>query len=108
MTVEYDSKLAKYFTNQHLELRKAVGIDLAKAIKKRIDMLEAISSFQHFMSNRLGNPHPLSGEFKGCYAISLSPNYRLIIEPQITDKCDVIIVRGVVDYHGEKTNWILP
>lgn len=62
----------------------------------------------------IGFPHRLSGALDRCYAIRVSSNYRLIVEPDSEDleldtlkMCKVVIIVGVVDYHGGKHEWKL-
>lgn len=75
----------------------------------------ASPNFQLFISLGLGKPHRLYGDLNKCYGISITGNYRLIVKPVCNEIdinslkcCDTVIVKGVVDYHGEKYNWIIP
>lgn len=114
LKLEYDSKdVEKYFTNFNL-LYKEKGQNLAKAVKKRVNQLMAAKNFGDYRKTGLGKPHFLSGNLKGCVAISLTGNLRLIIMPVIdvsdfkyVDRCEKLIIKGVVDYHGQKEEWII-
>lgn len=85
------------------------------AVKKRLDHLRAAPNFFTFLNLRLGQPHRLEHDLKDCYAVNISANYRLIIEP-VTEafdndsllNCNTVIIKGVMDYHGGKCNWIIP
>ena len=70
---------------------------------------------QYLVELRFGKPHLLEDNLKGCFGISITGNYRLIVEPKSNKldnislkKCKTIIVKGVVDYHGGKNEWIIP
>jgi hypothetical protein len=50
-----------------------------------------------------------------CYAISITANYRIVVEPLDTEldieslkSCKILNVKGVLDYHGGKNEWIIP
>ncbi len=96
-------------------LIKKIGAEKAKAIKKRcVDLLQS-ANFLYYLNNGLGKPHMLTGDMKTQCGVSLTGNYRLIIEPEsesLTDeafaKCESVIIIGIVDYHGGKNEWLIP
>lgn len=114
--IKYDSnKVKKLFDDNHKKMISKVGFDLTKSIKKRISQIKASSSFYAFLQMGIGKPERMSGVDDNMYSIHVTANYRLIVQP-ITrgfdkdnlQKCDSIYVKGVVDYHGDKKNWIIP
>ncbi|MGB3932296.1 MAG: hypothetical protein WBL73_01125 [bacterium] len=115
MKLKYEKPaVEKYFSNFDL-MRRTIGKNLARSIKKRCNQLEAAPNFYVYLSTRLGNPHPLYGNFKGCYGVSITGNIRLIVKPDVGGvdpatlmKCDSVIIKGVVDYHGKKQEWLIP
>ena len=89
-------------------LQGKVGLEIGKNVKRRLNHLASSPDFYYYLINvKFGNPHPLSGDLKGYYALSVSPNYRLIVEPisnnrnieSFKDKNEIYI-EGVVEYHG--------
>lgn len=52
-----------------------------------------------------GKPHPLKGNMERYFGVGITGNYRLVVMPKGNEK---IIVRGVIDYHGDKYNWLIP
>lgn len=97
-------------------MKKAIGFELTRAVKKRYDQLKAANNFSLYLSTGLGKPHALVGE-NGCYGVHITANWRLVIKPLTDDlspeslkKCDTIQIKGVVDYHGKgaKNNWLIP
>ena len=88
---------------------------MTKQVKKRYNQLKAADNFIIYLNTRLGNPHSLSGELEGYYAVNITANKRLIIRPK-TDSldydslkmCETVIVKGVLDYHGKKYEWLIP
>ena len=86
-----------------------------RTVKKHIDRLKASVSFQSFLNLGLGKPHVLTENLAGHYAVSVSGNLRLIIKPDCDDlsvsslkNCNIVIVKGIGDYHGGKIEWLIP
>ena len=114
MQTKYEKEsVEKYFTDYNL-MSKKYGAEITRSIKKRIDQLMAATTFSRYLETGLGKPHQLSENFKGYYGISVTGNLRLLIkpdseslEPDILKECDTVIIRGVLDYHGKKDEWII-
>ena len=115
LEIEYDNKqVKKLFSNFDLMKQHTDGV-FTKQVKKRFDQLRAFETFEDLLKSRLGNPHPLTGNKKGCYAISISDSKRLIIFPiseslsqESLKLCKKIIIKGVENYHGTKTTSYIP
>ncbi len=105
MKIEYcNNKLAKIMSDMQI-LNETIGTQMTKAVKKRYNEIEATNDFQELMKNNLGHPHPLKGDLKDYYGIRLTRNYRLVVQEK---ENKIIVVKGVIDYHGDKYNWIIP
>lgn len=110
----HNKQLQKILDDPNKVIKK-IGLDLARKLKQRFNELEACSNFKQYLDNGIGKPHPLVGNLDKLYGISLNKNYRLIIEP-ITDKldddslknCNEINIKGVMDYHDGKNEWLIP
>jgi len=96
-------------------MQKTHGIDFAKIAKRRCAQIIAMPNFSEYLALGLGNPHSLTGEFNGFYSVSIIGSKRLILEPICADLsaeslkvCNELILKGVVDYHGQKDEWIIP
>ena len=115
MELKFDyAEVEKYFSDIEL-MKEKIGKNLARGIKKRCDQLQAASNFSDFLITGLGKPHSLTGNLRGGYGISVSGNIRLVVIPEAESldpgclkKCDTVIVKGVVDYHGQKHEWLIP
>lgn len=97
-------------------MKKLIGSELTRAVKKRYDHLKAADNFYIFQMTGLGKTHSLTG-MEGCYGVHVTANWRLVIKPIVRDtspeslkNCDTVQIKGVVDYHGKgaKNNWIIP
>ena len=89
---------------------KAFGKDIWAALKRRIASLEAAPSLKD-MRGVPGRFHPLSGDRKGQFALTVSANKRLVFEPDhdpvptLDDggidesKVTAVSIVEVVDYH---------
>ena len=96
--------------------QKCLGKELARVLKKRINELKAAETFAKYLSFGIGKPHSLEGTaFKDCYGVSLDAHRRLVVKP-ITEnisaealaECKTVEIRGIVEYHGTKNEWIIP
>jgi proteic killer suppression protein len=71
-------KLEKQYISSN-EAIKAYGQQVAKKYINRIDILKSAKSFEDLYSMPTLKFHPLTGNRKGEYALSLTGYYRLII-----------------------------
>lgn len=115
MQVEINNKKVHKILRDSDILIKTVGLEMAKKIKIRLNQLSATNNFKEFLENGIGKPHPLSGNLDGMFGISLNKNYRLLIEPLVDSlddstlrSCKKINIKGVVDYHDGKCEWLIP
>lgn len=85
-------------------------------MKKRLNQLQATDNFNEYLLKiGLGKPHSLKGNLEKCYGIFISKNYRLVVEPvsenldlESLKACKVLNIKGVLDYHDGKEEWIIP
>lgn len=110
-----NNKVEKYFNDAKL-LQKKCGMPLAKQIIKRMSQLKALDNVYDLLKAPIDNPHLLEENFEGCIGWSLTDNIRLILDTgqdknpeniSSLSNLEEIIVKGVVDYHGNKNNWII-
>ena len=95
-------------------LQKKIGPILAKKTKMRISHLKSSSTFQKYLDFHIGNPHSLKGDFEKYYGVDLDAHTRLIIQPNPPDLssealkiCEKVVIIGIVDYHGDKNEWLI-
>ena len=115
MLIQYETESVRKAFSDFGWMQKKIGKDTTRAIKKRLDQLRASLSFSIYLAADLGKPHSLAGDFKGYYGIAITGNVRLIIKPNAANltsetlkNCDTVIIKGVVDYHGGKNEWLVP
>ena len=107
MEIQFENqKVQKIMTDMKCRTSK-IGLAMAKTVKQRYNQLEACESFEQYIKIGLGILHPLNNNFKECYSIRITGNYRLIVKPE-TLGSEKIIIKGVLDYHGDKNEWIIP
>jgi Txe/YoeB family toxin of Txe-Axe toxin-antitoxin module len=113
--IEYESESVRKIFNDYELMKKESGNDRARATKKRIDQLKASETFSIYLTTGLGKPHPLYENLKGYYGVTITGNVRLIvrpnaesIEPEVLKQCESVIIKGVMDYHGSKNEWLIP
>ena len=107
-------KVEQYFTDFD-KMKRTIGNNETKAVKRRINELIASTSFYEYLVLNLGNPHSLSGELSDCYSVSITGNTRLIVRPLCENHkpetliiCTGFEVIGVVNYHEGKEEWLIP
>lgn len=105
MEIEYHNKKIEKTIKDTQTLTETIGFEMARMVKKREKQIEATTDFQELIKNNLGHPHPLKGDLKEYFGIGITGNYRLVVKSKDNK---IIIVRGVIDYHGDKYNWIIP
>lgn len=116
MQFEYqDDKVQKILCNAKI-LQRKVGLEIGKKVKQRMNQLESAENFNQYLTKiGLGKPHPLSGNLDNCYGIHVTANYRIVVEPLETKldmeslkNCKVLNIKGVLEYHDGKNEWIIP
>ncbi len=113
MEILYESKKLEKLVNNKAKLAKEHGVIFAKAFYKRLDQLKALKLLFNLMGSGLDHPHLLKGDFANCIGWDIDANKRIILKiPPTMSTFDAmqseqIILKGVVDYHGDKTNWYL-
>lgn len=122
MVITYaDKYIEQLFTdisdvsNSRNLLQKAVGKDRTIVLKKRKNQIEAVLNFKSYLNFHIGNPHLLHGDLEGLCAIEVNAHTRLIVQPVADDlsaeslaRCDTVVLKGVVEYHGGKNEWLVP
>lgn len=116
LILEYsDKKVEKIICDDKI-LQKKIGTEFGKKVKMRLNQLKATDNFYEYLSKiGLGKPHLLEGNLGGCYGVSINANYRLVVQPLVKNldienlkNCKVLDIKGVLDYHGGKNEWIIP
>ena len=74
------------------------GAPMGRKYIQRVAVIRAVDDFNQLYGLRALRLHPLRGNRAGQYAMTLSSNYRLIIE-WISE--DTVRILGVEDYHGD-------
>ena len=116
MQFEYQDEKVRKILCDAKTLQRKVGLEFGKQIKKRMNQIEATDNFNEYLTIvRFGNPHPLEGNLDKCFGIGITGNYRIVVEPLETEldmeslkDFKKINIKGVLDYHGGKNEWIIP
>lgn len=116
MQLEYKDEKVRKILCDAKTLQRKVGLEIGRKVKQRINQLEAAENFNQYLTKiALGKPHHLEGNLDKCFGISITANYRIVVEPLGTKldieslkDCKVLNIKGVLDYHGGKNEWIIP
>jgi proteic killer suppression protein len=96
--IEFSSNhLAKASINLS-EASRLFGIPIGRKYVQRLAVLRATDKFSQLYGLQALRLHSLKGNKSGQYAITLTGNYRLIIEKI---KEDALRIMSVEDYHGD-------
>jgi proteic killer suppression protein len=74
------------------------GVPIARKFIQRLAVIRATEKFQELYGLQALRLHPLKGNRVGQYAITLTGNYRLILEKISEDKVRIL---DLEDYHGD-------
>jgi proteic killer suppression protein len=80
------------------EASRLFGVPIGRKYIQRLAVLRATDKFNQLFGHRALRLHPLKGKRAGQYAITLTGNYRLIIEKMQEDRVRIL---DVEDYHGD-------
>ncbi len=80
------------------EASQLFGVPIGRKYIQRLAVFRAADKFAELYGHRALRLHPLKGNRAGQYAMTLTGNYRLIIERTSEDEVRVLVVE---DYHGD-------
>ena len=80
------------------EATRLFGVPIGRKYIQRLAVLRAVDKFTELYGHRALRLHPMRGDHAGQHAITLTGNFRLIIE-QVSN--DALRILGVEDYHGD-------
>jgi proteic killer suppression protein len=80
------------------EASRLFGVPIGRKYIQRLAILKATDKFTQLFGHRALRLHPLKGNRAGQYAMTLTGNYRLIIEKVQEDRVRIL---DVEDYHGD-------
>ena len=97
MDVEFlSNRLADASVNLS-EASRLFGVSIGRKYIQRLAVLRATDKFIQLYGLRALRLHPLKGNRAGQYSMTLTGNYRLIIEKV---QKDIVRIIDVEDYHG--------
>lgn len=110
-----DKNVQKIIENPK-KMQQKIGFEMTRTLIKRMNTLKAADNFNEYLVNiGLGKPHPLTGNLDNYYGIFISKNFRVVVEPmsekmdmESLKECKVLNIKGVLEYHDDKYEWIIP
>ncbi|MBI2287675.1 MAG: type II toxin-antitoxin system RelE/ParE family toxin [Chloroflexi bacterium] len=97
MELEFASSRLNSASVSLSEASRLFGVPIGRKYIQRLAVLRATDKFSQLYGHKALRLHSLKGNRAGQYAITLTGNYRLIIEKVEEDKVRII---DVEDYHG--------
>ncbi len=98
MDIEFATTRLAAASRSLSEASRLFGVPIGRKYIQRLAVLRAMDNFSQLYGHRALRLHPLRGNRAGQYAMTLTANYRLIIERTGEDE---VRVRDVEDYHGD-------
>jgi proteic killer suppression protein len=80
-----------------VEASRLFGVPIGRKYIQRLAVLRATDKFTQLYGHRALRLHPLKGDRTGQYAITLTGNFRLIMERVEEDR---VRIMDLEDYHG--------
>ena len=97
MEVEFSSSRLADASVSLAEASRLFGVPIGRKYIQRLAVLRATDKFTQLYGHRALRLHPLKGNRAGQYSMTLTGNYRLIVEKVKEDKVRIL---DVEDYHG--------
>ena len=97
MDLEFSSNRLNSAYLSFSEANRLFGVPIGRKYIQRLNVLKATQTFSGLYGHQALRLHPLKGSRTGQYAITLTGNYRLIIEKVEEETVRII---DVEDYHG--------
>ena len=98
MKTEFSSNRLAEASVSLSEASRLFGVPIGRKYIQRLAVLRAVDKFIELYGHRALRLHPLKGKRAGQYSITLTGNYRLIIEKVREDE---VRIMDVEDYHGD-------
>jgi len=96
--IEFSSNRLTSASLSLMEASRLFGIPIGRKYIQRLAVLRATEKFTQLYGHQALRLHPLKGNRAGQYSMTLTGNYRLIIEKIQEDRVRII---DVEDYHGD-------
>ncbi len=97
MQIEFSTNRLAAASVSLSEASRLFGVPIGRKYIQRLAVLRAMDKFTQLYGHRALRLHPLKGNRAGQYSITLTGNYRLIVEKVKEDKVRIV---DVEDYHG--------
>ena len=98
MDIQFASNRLATASLNSSEATRLFGVPLGRRYIQKLAVIRAVDKFTQLYGHRALRLHPLRGGRSGQYAMTLTGNFRLIIE-RISE--DAVRILGVEDYHGD-------
>lgn len=112
MDIEFDTQKLERLCNDDTKLKRELGFEQAKRVRRRLDDLHAAETLAVMMTLPQARCHELKGDRKGQFSVDIKHPYRLIFVPankpvpKLPDggidisKVTAVRIVGMEDTHG--------
>lgn len=78
MDIQFSDRQVRKLCEDASVARKKLGAEVAKKLQIRLNELRVAAHLDELVT---GRPHPLKGDLRGCFGITLHGGVRLVIRP---------------------------
>ena len=97
MELDFSSNRLTDASSSISEASRLFGVPIGRKYIQRLAIIRAVEKFSQLYGFQALKLHPLKGNRTGQYSMTLTGNYRLILEKLREDKTRIV---DVEDYHG--------
>ena len=98
MEIEFSSRRLANASVSLSEAGRLFGVPIGRKYIQRLAVLRATEKFSELYGHRALRLHPLKGNRNGQFSMTVTGNYRLVVEKVQEDK---VRIMDVEDYHGD-------
>ena len=98
MDIEFSANRLAMASRSLSEATRLFGVSIGRRYIQRLAIIRAVDEFHQLYGHRALRLHPLRGERAGEHAMTLTGNFRLIIQRISEERIRIL---GVEDYHGD-------
>jgi len=98
LDIEYATGKLAAAARSYQEALRLYGTIIGRKYHQRLMVLRSVGTVEELYGHRALRLHPLKGDRAGQLALTLTGNYRLVIEKV---RKDTVRIMSVEDYHGD-------
>ena len=99
MRISFRTRILRRCYEDHREASRRWGNVVGEKYIQRIQILKSVPTFATLFDMRMLRIHPLTGNMRGHYSVTIHARWRLIIERDESE--DMLIIREVSNHYDD-------